>query len=124
MQVHHVTLYGTAELRAFLGCAKWRSQIPVCSLRFYAKQRRIGWIKPQNGSGIQRLTFTRTCTNCGLLLFKNHKRIFSIVDEPPLWSDADDSLESMSDPEEDEGDMPDDKDSTRSGVGEGHADAG
>lgn len=85
MQVHHVTLYGTAELRAFLGDG------------LDGSSRRMA---------------------------QNHKRIFSIVDEPPLWSDADDSLESMSDPEEDEGDMPDDKDSTRSGVGEGHADAG
>ena len=54
---------------------------------------------------------------------KNHKTIFSIVDEPPSWSNADDSLESMSDPEEDEDDMPEDKDSTCSGVvGEVHGD--
>ena len=47
-------------------------------------------------------------------MFKNHKTIFSIVDEPPSWSDADDSLESMSDPDEEDDmpdDMPDDKDS-------------
>jgi cysteine protease ATG4 len=44
-------------------------------------------------------------------LFKNHKTIFSIVDEPPSWSDVDDSLESLSEPDEEE-DMPDDKDST------------
>ena len=49
-------------------------------------------------------------------MFKNHKTIFSIVDEPPSWSNADDSLESMSDSEEDEDDMPEDKDSTCSGV--------
>ena len=54
----------------------------------------------------------------GLQLFKKHKTIFSIVDEPPSWSDADDSLESMSDPDE-EDDMPDDKDSSsHSGVGD------
>jgi hypothetical protein len=41
-------------------------------------------------------------TNSGPQIFKNHKTIFSIVDEPPSWSDADDSLESMSDPEEKE----------------------
>jgi cysteine protease ATG4 len=50
-------------------------------------------------------------------LFKNHKTIFSIVDEPPSWSDADDSLESMSEPDE-EDDMPEDKDSSRSGAGD------
>ncbi|KAN0141543.1 hypothetical protein V8E53_000005 [Lactarius tabidus] len=43
-------------------------------------------------------------------LSKNHKTIFSIVNELLSWSDADNSLESMSDPEEDEDDMPDDKD--------------
>ena len=36
-----------------------------------------------------------------------------IVDEPPSWSDADDSFEAISDSEEDEDDMPDDKDSMR-----------
>jgi hypothetical protein len=52
-------------------------------------------------------------------LFKNHKTILSIVDEPPSWSEADDSLESMSDPEQEDG-MPDDKDSlSHSGVGDG-----
>jgi hypothetical protein len=30
--------------------------------------------------------------------------IFSIVDEPPSWSDVDDSLESMSEPEEEDED--------------------
>ena len=45
------------------------------------------------------------------LCSQNHKTILSIVDEPPSWSDADDSLESMSDPEDDEDDMPEDKDS-------------
>jgi hypothetical protein len=54
-------------------------------------------------------------------LFKNHKTIFSIVDEPPSWSDADDSFESILDPEEVEDDMPDDKDSSRSSVGDGDA---
>lgn len=44
--------------------------------------------------------------------FKNHKTIFSIVDWPPSWSGADDSLQSMLDPEEDEDDMPNDKGST------------
>jgi hypothetical protein len=48
-------------------------------------------------------------------LFKSHKTIFSLVDEPPSWS-AEDSLESMSDPEEDENDMPDDKDLTCLGI--------
>ena len=43
----------------------------------------------------------------GRQLFKKHNAIFSIVHEPPSWSDADDSLESMSDPDE-EDDMPDD----------------
>ena len=58
----------------------------------------------------------------GPQLFKNHKTIFSMVDEPPSWSDADDSLESMSDPDE-EDDMPGDKDSlSRSGVGDGDVD--
>ncbi len=37
-------------------------------------------------------------------MFRNHKTIFSIVDEPPSWSDVDDSLESMSEPEEEEED--------------------
>ena len=37
-------------------------------------------------------------------LFENHKTIFSIIDEPPSWSDADDSFESMSDPDEEEED--------------------
>ena len=37
-------------------------------------------------------------------LFKNHKMIFSIVDEPPSWSDIDDSPESMSEPEEEDED--------------------
>jgi cysteine protease ATG4 len=50
-------------------------------------------------------------------LFKNHKTIFSIVDEPPSWSDVDDSLESLSEPDE-EDDMPEDKDSSRSGAGD------
>jgi cysteine protease ATG4 len=50
-------------------------------------------------------------------LFKNRKTIFSIVDEPPSWSDVDDSLESMSEPEEEE-DMAEDKDSSRSGAGD------
>jgi cysteine protease ATG4 len=53
-------------------------------------------------------------------LFKNHKTIFSIVDEPPSWSDVDDSLESMSEPDE-EDDMPEDKDSSRSGAGDEEA---
>ncbi|KAN0134636.1 hypothetical protein V8E53_007421 [Lactarius tabidus] len=44
--------------------------------------------------------------------------IVSIVDKLPSWSDADDSLEAMSDPEEDENDIPDDKDSTRWDVGD------
>ena len=51
-------------------------------------------------------------------MFKNYKTIFSIVDEPPSWSDADDNLGSMSSPEADENDIPDDKDSTCSGVAE------
>ena len=50
-------------------------------------------------------------------MFKNHKTIFSIVDEPPSWSDVDDSLESMSEPDE-EDDIPEDKDSSRSGPGD------
>jgi hypothetical protein len=50
-------------------------------------------------------------------LFKNPKIIFYIVDELPLWSDADDSLRSMSDPEDDE--APKDKDSQHAGVGDG-----
>jgi hypothetical protein len=61
----------------------------------------------------------RTCANRWLQLSKNHKTIF---DKPPSWSDADDSLESMSDPEEDEEDMPDNKDSPRPGVGDGGGD--
>ena len=48
------------------------------------------------------------------------KTIFPIVDEPP-WSDTDDSVESMSDPEEDEDNMPDNKDSTHEGEGETEA---
>ena len=48
----------------------------------------------------------------------NHKAIFSIVDEPPPCSDADYSFKSMLDPEED--DMPDDKNSSRSVVGNGN----
>jgi hypothetical protein len=63
------------------------------------------------------LTFVGTYANCGPQLFKNPKTIFSIVDEPPLWSDADDGLASMSDPEEE--DIPEDKDSSRSCVGDG-----
>ena len=53
-------------------------------------------------------------------MFKNHKTIFSIVDEPPSWSDVDDSLESMSEPDE-EDDMPEDKDSSREGVADEEA---
>ena len=43
----------------------------------------------------------RTYADSWSQLFKNLKMIFSIADEQPSWSDADDSLESMSDPEED-----------------------
>ena len=46
----------------------------------------------------------------------NHKTTCSIGNEPPSWSDTDDSLVLMSGPERDEHDMPDDKDLTRSGV--------
>lgn len=49
-------------------------------------------------------------------LFKNHRTIFSIVDEPPSWSEVDDSLESMSDPEDEEEDLPEDKGSSREGA--------
>jgi hypothetical protein len=52
--------------------------------------------------------------NCWLQLFDHHRTIFSIVDKLPSWSDADDSLESISGPEEDEDDVTDHKDSKRS----------
>lgn len=55
-------------------------------------------------------------------LFENHKTSFSTVVDPQSWSDAGDTLELMSDPEEDEDDMPDDKDSTRSGESEVNGD--
>ena len=64
----------------------------------------------------------RTYADLRSQLFKNLKTIFSIVNEPPSWSDADDSLESMSDPEEDEDDIPEDKDSTYSGEGKADGD--
>ncbi|KAF8270000.1 hypothetical protein EI94DRAFT_1785079 [Lactarius quietus] len=54
--------------------------------------------------------------NASLWLFKNHKTVFSIVDEPPSWLDADDSRESMSDPVEEEGYMSDDE--SCSGLGD------
>ncbi|KAF8269959.1 hypothetical protein EI94DRAFT_868993 [Lactarius quietus] len=44
-----------------------------------------------------------------------------IVDEPPSWSDADDSLELISDPDEEDV-MPDDEDSLRSGLGDADVD--
>ncbi len=50
-------------------------------------------------------------------LFKYHKTIFSVVDELPSWTNVYDSLESMSDLDE-EGDMPDGKYFLRSGVDE------
>ncbi|KAF8269978.1 hypothetical protein EI94DRAFT_1798663 [Lactarius quietus] len=40
-------------------------------------------------------------------LFKKRKTIFSIVDELPSWSGADESLKSMSDPDDKEDNMPD-----------------
>jgi hypothetical protein len=66
----------------------------------------------------------KMCANSESQLSKNHKTIFSFVNEPLSWSDADNSLGSMSDPEEDEGDMPDDKDSLHSGVGDADAEGG
>jgi hypothetical protein len=44
-------------------------------------------------------------------LFKNHKTIISIVNEPPWWWDAGGGLQLMSDPKEVENDIPDNKDS-------------
>ena len=55
-------------------------------------------------------------------MFKRYKTVFSNADEPPLWSDADDSLEYISGPKENEDDIPEDKDLTHEGEGEAEAD--
>ena len=51
-------------------------------------------------------------------LLVSYAKVVSIVNELPSCSDADCSLEPMSDPEEEEEDMPDDTDTSRSGVGD------
>ena len=70
----------------------------------------------QPSTGVNRnvcLIFVRTYTNgpCSTS--------FSTVVDPPSWSDAANSFESMSHCEEDKDDLPSDKDPSRSGVDEG-----
>ncbi|KAF8269994.1 hypothetical protein EI94DRAFT_1828620 [Lactarius quietus] len=105
-QVHYVTSYSDAELGTF-HCEPVRKML----LSGLDSSMLIGFLW-MIGS-----IFDAGWQRCAALtyLFKKHNTIFSIVDEPPSWLDADDSLRSMSDPEEDEEDMPDDKDSSRSG---------
>ncbi|KAI0245661.1 hypothetical protein BJV78DRAFT_1287349 [Lactifluus subvellereus] len=100
-QLHLVTAYNATELRTY-HCERVR-KMPLSGLD---PSMLIGFLCKNEEDWIdlrQRVTE----------LFKNHKTIFSIVDEPPSWSDVDDSLESMSEPDEEE-DIPDDKDSSRS----------
>ncbi|KAH9016405.1 hypothetical protein EDB83DRAFT_2508558 [Lactarius deliciosus] len=104
-QMHYVTAYSATDLRTF-HCDRVR-KMPLSGLD---PSMLIGFLCKTEADWID---LRRRVAE----LFKNHKTIFSIVDEPPSWSDADDSLESMSDPDEEE-DMPDDKDSSRSGVGD------
>jgi cysteine protease ATG4 len=125
-QMHYVTSYSAAELRTF-HCERVRN-IPLSGLDpsiligFLCKTE-ADWIDLRSRvaevRSVQYFKKRRNTNLGGPQLFKNHKTIFSIVDEPPSWPDADDSLESMSDPEE-EDDIPDDKDSlSRSGLGDG-----
>lgn len=108
-QMHYVTAYSAAELRTF-HCERVR-KMPLSGLD---PSMLIGFLCKTEADWIDlRLRVAE--------LFKNHKTIFSIVDEPPSWSDADDSLESMSDPDEEE-DMPYDKDSLPPSVGDGVGD--
>ena len=65
----------------------------------------------RSSRGAHCLPVVRTHTDNSWVGFKKHKTLFFIVDEPPSWSDADDSLEAISDSEEDKDDRPDDKDS-------------
>ncbi|KAF8269991.1 hypothetical protein EI94DRAFT_1699168 [Lactarius quietus] len=86
-QVYSVTSYSGAELRTF----------------HYERMRKM----PLSGLDPSIVIGFRCKTEGEVAkLIKNHKMIFTIVDEPPSWSDADDSLESMSDPDEEEDDMP------------------
>ncbi|KAH9980532.1 hypothetical protein BJV74DRAFT_101947 [Russula compacta] len=102
-QMHYVTAYSAAELRTF-HCERVR-KMPLSGLD---PSMLIGFLCKNEADWIdlrQRVTE----------LFKNHRTIFSIVDEPPSWSEVEDSLESMSEPEEEE-DMPEDKESSREAV--------
>ncbi|KAI9461081.1 cysteine protease required for autophagy [Russula earlei] len=104
-QMHYATAYSPAELRTF-HCERVR-KMPLSGLD---PSMLIGFLCKDEADWVdlrERVTE----------LFKNHKTIFSIVDEPPSWSDVDDSLESMSEPDEEE-DMPEDKDSSRSIAGD------
>ncbi|KAN0133892.1 Peptidase family C54 domain containing protein [Lactarius tabidus] len=102
-QVHYVTSYSAAELRTF-HCERVR-KMPLSGLH---PSMLIGFLCKTEADWIDLRD----------RVAENHKAIFSIVDELPSWSDADDSHESMSDLEEDEDDMPDDKHSSRSGGGD------
>ncbi|KAF8266378.1 hypothetical protein EI94DRAFT_1733232 [Lactarius quietus] len=100
-QVHYVTSYSAAELRTF-HCERVR-KMPLSGLD---PSMLIGFLCKTEDDWID---LRRRVAE----LFKKHKTIFSIVDEPPSWSDADDK---------DEDDMPDDKDSSRSGLGDADVD--
>ncbi|KAI0259535.1 hypothetical protein BC834DRAFT_943164 [Gloeopeniophorella convolvens] len=107
VQMHYVTAYSSAELRTF-HCDRVR-KMPMSGLD---PSMLIGFLCKDEADWID-------LRHRVAELFKNHKTIFSIVDEPPSWSDVDENmgLESMSEPDM-EDDMPDDKDSSRSGAGD------
>lgn len=86
MVIHYVTFFSTAELRTY----------PCEPVRKMPHLGRIG----STFDGERRSQ-----------LFKNHKTIISIVNEPPSWWDAGGGLQLMSDPKEVGDDIPDNKDS-------------
>ena len=121
-QVHYVTSYSNAKLRTFH--RERARKMPLLGLdlsiliEFLCKPE-ADWIDLRSRvTEVRSVQYERRLNLRGPQLFRKHKTIFSIVDEPPSWSDADDSLELMSDRDE-EDDMPDDQDSlSRSGVGD------
>ena len=115
-QMHYVTSYRAAEQ---FNCEHVHeiAQGARGSSGFCATQRRILSTFDAEWQRYVYLIFVRTSLT-GCSLFDNHRTSLSTVVDPPSWSDASDSLGSMSDSEEDEDDIPDDKDPSCPGVDE------
>jgi cysteine protease ATG4 len=98
-QVHYVTSYSAAELRTFHS-ERVRKMLlsgldPSMLIGFLCKTE-ADWIDLRRRvAEVRGVDVCVVYADCVAQLFKKHKTIFSIVDEPPSWSDADDSLELM-----------------------------